>query len=48
MPVSEAWVSAGEEVELSVNPYDSESQNLEWLWISRQKLLMGVHCTQPP
>lgn len=44
MPVLEGSVVAREEVEVTANCcYDSESQNLELLWISREKLLMGVH-----
>lgn len=43
MPLLEGLVTAREDVEATVNLYDSESQNLEWLWISREKLPMGMH-----
>lgn len=44
MAVLKGSVTAREEVEVAViHCYDSESQNIEWLWISREKLLMGMH-----
>lgn len=44
MPVLKGSVTAREKVEVAViHCYDSESQNIEWLWISREKLLMGMH-----
>lgn len=43
MPVLKGSVTR-EEVEVAViHCYDSESQNIEWLWISIEKLLMGMH-----
>lgn len=44
MPLLKVSVTAREKVEVAViHCYDSESENIEWLWISREKLRMGMH-----